>query len=152
MSDKSDFDFLIGNWTIANRRLRIRGVGSSDWDEFPATGHCFKLLEGVVNVDDFLAPARGLSGASVRTFEAASQSWSIYWIGGASGKMFPPVHGSFANGGGEFFGKDEDDGQPVDVRFRWSFQADGRPLWEQAFSRDGGASWETNWYMDFTRA
>jgi hypothetical protein len=26
------------------------------------------------------------------------------------------------------------------------------PRWEQAFSGDGGETWETNWIMEFTRA
>jgi hypothetical protein len=26
------------------------------------------------------------------------------------------------------------------------------PRWEQAFSPDGGTTWETNWVMDFTRS
>jgi hypothetical protein len=26
------------------------------------------------------------------------------------------------------------------------------PRWEQAFSEDGGETWETNWVMDFARA
>jgi hypothetical protein len=37
------------------------------------------------------------------------------------------------------------------VRFLWSRTAAPSPRWEQAFSADGGVSWETNWIMDFTR-
>jgi hypothetical protein len=37
------------------------------------------------------------------------------------------------------------------VRFLWT-QNDGEgPRWEQAFSADGGVSWETNWIMRFMR-
>lgn len=147
----TDFDFLLGNWTVENRRLKRRHVGSNDWDVFPATQHFWKLLGGVMNVDEFICPARGFSGASIRTLDLASRRWSIYWVNSASGIMFPPVYGQFCDGQGVFYGTDEDDGVHVDVRFTWSFQPDGRPLWSQAYSTDVGSNWETNWTMDFTR-
>jgi hypothetical protein len=33
----------------------------------------------------------------------------------------------------------------------WSRITREAARWEQAFSLDKGASWETNWIMDFTR-
>ena len=38
------------------------------------------------------------------------------------------------------------------VRFVWSKITANSAHWEQAFSADGGATWETNWHMDFARA
>ena len=38
------------------------------------------------------------------------------------------------------------------MRFTWSGVEGPTPRWEQAFSTDGGSTWETNWVMDFTRA
>jgi hypothetical protein len=38
------------------------------------------------------------------------------------------------------------------VRFLWTRTDTESPRWEQAFSDDGGRTWETNWEMDFTRA
>ena len=43
-------------------------------------------------------------------------------------------------------------GQPIRVRFTWSRRDHAEPRWEQAFSDDGGETWETNWVNDFTRA
>ena len=34
----------------------------------------------------------------------------------------------------------------------WSGVTTPMPRWEQAFSDDGGRTWETNWVMDFTPA
>ena len=41
---------------------------------------------------------------------------------------------------------------PIRVRFIWSGIVAQRARWEQAFSEDGGITWETNWVMDFKRA
>lgn len=32
-----DFDFLIGTWRVANRRLAKALAESTDWEEFPGT-------------------------------------------------------------------------------------------------------------------
>jgi hypothetical protein len=63
----------------------------------------------------------------------------------------PPVFGSFRHGLGIFEGEDEFAGRPILVRFIWSRTTTPSPRWEQAFSADGGESWELNWVMDFTR-
>lgn len=49
-------------------------------------------------------------------------------------------------------GDDIFEGRPIKVRFLWTGMATGSPRWEQAFSEDGGRTWEVNWVMDFTRA
>jgi hypothetical protein len=59
--------------------------------------------------------------------------------------------GRFENGVGIFFADETFRGQPIKVRFLWSRITPTSARWEQAFSPDGGKSWETNWEMDFTR-
>jgi len=41
--------------------------------------------------------------------------------------------------------------RPVLVTFQWDRQDPGRPHWHQAFSADGGESWEINWHMSCRR-
>lgn len=55
------------------------------------------------------------------------------------------------NGVGTFVANDSLDGKPIVVRFTWSVPSHDRPRWEQAFSPDGGRSWEVNWIMEFSR-
>jgi hypothetical protein len=39
----------------------------------------------------------------------------------------------------------------IQVRFIWSDITTASARWEQQFSDDGGASWESNWVMQFNR-
>jgi len=144
-----DFQFLVGSWTVTNRRLRRRHEGSSDWDEFGASMQGWSLLDGGVSVDEIHFPAKGFSGCTVRTLDRAQQRWSIYWINSAVGRLFPPVTGGFAGDRGEFYGDDTDEGRRVDVRFIWQ-RGTNAARWEQAFAVDGRA-WEINWIMELKR-
>jgi hypothetical protein len=52
---------------------------------------------------------------------------------------------------GIFLADDTFEGRPIRVRSIWSDITPVAARWQQAFSQDGGASWETNWIMDFRR-
>ena len=67
------------------------------------------------------------------------------------GLLDPPVVGAFSGDTGLFEGSDTFEGRPILVRFVWSGVTTQTPRWEQAFSDDGGETWETNWVMEFTR-
>jgi hypothetical protein len=149
-----DWDWLIGNWSVRHRRLRERLAGSTEWDEFPGTCRNWPLMGGRGNVDDNVLdlPAGRYRGVGVRAFDVQTRSWSIWWIDSRTPGIEPPVRGGFADGVGTFVGDDTLRGRPVKVRFRWSAINAGSAQWDQAFSPDGGTTWETNWHMDFTRA
>jgi hypothetical protein len=147
----SDFDFLYGEWSISNRRLRQLFVGSTNWEEFPATSWAQPLLGGIGNVDEMDCPTQGWSGATVRVQDQASGEWSIYWADSKTGRLFPPVVGTFENGRGDFFGDDTHEGTPIRAHFIWSHITTQSARWEQEFSADGGQSWESNWVMEFAR-
>jgi hypothetical protein len=97
--------------------------------------------------------AGGYVGMSFRFFDPEKKLWSIYWADSRSpGPLDPPVVGSFDGDVGIFEGPDTFEGRPILVRYTWSRVTTPAPRWEQAFSEDGGETWETNWIMDFTRA
>ncbi|WP_394846979.1 hypothetical protein LZC95_05875 [Pendulispora brunnea] len=147
----NDFDFLMGSWHVRNRRLRERLKGSTQWDEFDATNVARPLLDGVGNEDEFRTDHDGgFIGMSFRFFNRATKQWSIYWASNRTGVLEPPVTGSFSENTGTFYGDDVLEGQPIRVRFIWSRIDTKTPRWEQAFSNDGGKTWETNWIMDFS--
>ncbi|HLI14266.1 MAG TPA: DUF1579 domain-containing protein [Alphaproteobacteria bacterium] len=150
---RDDFDFMIGRWAVSHRRLRRRLVGDRQWDEFGGSLEFRPLLGGQANVDDNVIdlPSGPYRAVTLRLFDPAKKLWSIWWIDGRKAVLDPPVHGRFENGVGTFLGDDVLDGRPIRVRFIWTASTARGPRWEQAFSADGGATWETNWSMNFAR-
>jgi len=146
-----DFDFLTGSWTVANRMRAKWLVSSDDWNEFPATSRCVPFLDGAANTDEIVFPTRGYTGLTFRLFDQDRTEWSIWWVDSRRGVLTPPVAGRFAAGVGTFYGDDTHGEVPVRVRYLWSRMTPTSARWQQAFSTDGGKTWETNWVMDFTR-
>lgn len=151
---RDDFDFFIGRWTVAHRRLARRLDGCDDWIAFGGTCETRKILQGQGNMDDNVLdlPGDRYAAVTTRLFDPGTGLWSIYWIDGRHLTIDTPVRGRFEGGIGRFFCNDVLDGRPIRVRFLWSDVTPTSARWAQAFSPDGGESWETNWVMDFTRA
>ena len=149
-----DFDFLFGTWRVRHRRLVERLVGSDEWQAFEGTCTAWPILGGAGNIDDNVLelPAGTYRAISLRTYDPAANSWSIWWLDGRSPeRLDPPVVGRFENGVGTFLAADTFDGRPILVRFLWSIRSRDEIRWEQAFSDDDGVTWEVNWVMESTR-
>ena len=150
-----DWDFLVGSWNVRHRRLKMRLAGCTEWEEFPGTSTLWLTLGGLGTVDDNVLhlPGGSYRATGIRAFDPDSSTWSIWWLDGRTpGTIGAPVRGGFADGAGSFEGDDTLDGRPIRMRFRWTEITENSAVWDQAFSPDGGATWETNWVMDFTRA
>jgi hypothetical protein len=148
----SDFDFLAGHWESRQRRRVKVLAGNDEWYEFNATLDCLLLLDGNGTFDTLRAPERELEGITLRLYSAQEQAWRIWWASNASGGLLDvPVTGRFDNGVGTFECDDTWRGTPIRVRYIWSQVDTAHPRWEQAFSADGGQTWEVNWIMTFSR-
>ncbi|MEQ0560244.1 hypothetical protein ABJI51_14245 [Amycolatopsis sp. NEAU-NG30] len=148
----NDFDFLHGSWTVVNRRLKTLFSGSDDWDVFPGTATCRPILGGGGNADEIFFPEQGFHGFTLRLFDVDRKEWSIYWASSRTGRLEPPVVGTFTGGRGDFYGDDTYEGRPIRAHFIWSDITDTSARWEQEFSADGGKTWESNWVMELTRS
>ena len=149
-----DWTFIYGSWRVHHRRLVARLAGSDEWQEFEGTSTFWPLMEGAGNVDDnwLDLPAGAYRAVSLRSLDPETGLWSIWWLDGRRpGVLDVPVVGSFEDGVGRFEAEYTFEGRPIVVRFRWTRTDTPHPRWEQAFSEDGGQTWETNWEMDFTR-
>lgn len=147
-----DFDFLSGSWKVSHRRLKERWTGSDDWDVFEGEATCWPALGSVASIEELRVPARGFSGLGVRLFDINNLIWSDYWVSSSDGLLTPPMTGHFENGVGIFKGESVDGDRPIKVRGIWDRITPTSARWHQAFSSDGGKTWEENWFMDWVRA
>ena len=150
---RADFDFFIGHWKAHSRRLRERLKGSSEWDEFEGDAVVRKVLGGMGNIDEITIERESgrLEGLTLRLYNAESRQWSLYWASSANGILQAPLIGSFADGRGEFYSQELFEGRSIFCRFICSDITETSCRWEQAFSNDGGKTWETNWLAELIR-
>ncbi len=149
-----DFDFMVGDWKVRHRRLNARLTGCTEWTEFLGTSSTRKILGGYGNVEDncLQFPEGEVRAAAFRSFNADTQEWAIWWLDHrVPHNLDVPVIGRFSGTVGTFFAQDMLHGRPITIRFIWRANPGANPIWEQAFTEDGGKTWETNWIMEFVR-
>ncbi|MBL8521569.1 MAG: hypothetical protein JNK75_13005 [Betaproteobacteria bacterium] len=145
-----DFDFLNGHWKIRHRRYK---TDVKQWDTFEGEASCWSILKGIASIEELRIPARDFSGTGIRLLDVKNRLWHDYWVNGKSGVLTPPGQtGVFDNGVGTFGAEDTDDGKPIKVRGVWDRITPTSCRWFQGVSKDGGKTWDDNWFMDWTRA
>ncbi|HLJ35954.1 MAG TPA: DUF1579 domain-containing protein [Ktedonobacteraceae bacterium] len=157
MAGASDFDFLLGTWTIHNRRRTNPFEKEGVWEEFLATQTGEKYLDGRVQIEFFagetLPGGEVYKGLTIRTFDEHSQQWFLRWLDNRDPHDFNPLVGAFQDGIGLFYQEITSPitGQPVRLRFTWDHVGEGTPRGQQAFSYDQGETWDTVWIAELTR-
>jgi hypothetical protein len=154
---RHDFDFLVGRWRIANRRLDdpLAEVPTS-WQEFEATAESRPILGGLGNCDTYAMPdfprRPGFQAFALRLYAPETGLWRIWWASTVGrGLLDTPLVGFFRDGEGRFECDDVVDGRALKVRFVWSEITPSSARWAQSFSIDDGRSYEDNWIMQWTR-
>ena len=153
MQGRHAFAFQTGDWRVRHRKLKGRLVGSTEWIEFHGTCRAWEVMDGLGNLDDHLIPdpAGAYRAATFRQVDPGTGEWSIWWFDPRQTSLDPPVRGRFENRVGTFLADDRLRDKPIKVRFTWSGITASSARWEQAFSDDGGRTWEVNWTMQFER-
>jgi hypothetical protein len=148
-----DFDFEFGAWKIHLSRLQQPLTGSTTWVEYHGTSVVRKVWNGRANLGelDVSGPAGAIKGLSLRLYNPQSRQWSISWANSSTGTLGPPMIGGFVNGRGEFYNQEMLNGRAIYVRFIFSDITPKSFKLEQAFSENGGRTWEPNWIANFTR-
>ncbi len=93
-----------------------------------------------------------IEGMSLRLYDPEARQWSVNFSNIRTGRLSPPVTGEFRDGVGVFYGEDHLNGRTILVRFVISEITPDTARFEQAFSDDGGQSWEINWIAVDTRS
>jgi hypothetical protein len=148
-----DFDFEIGTWKTRIKRLVGPLTGSATWIAMEGTSVVRKIWDGRANLLELVAdgPGAHFEGLSLRLYNPQSHQWSLTFASSREGTLNTPTIGEFRNGRGEFFSQETLNGRTIFVRFVISDITADSCRFEQAFSDDGGKSWEVNWIATDTR-
>jgi len=128
-------------------------TGSTEWTDLNGTGACYKVWGGRAQLDTIeVDGASGhIEGLTLRLYDPSSRQWRLSWANNRTGRLDPPQIGAFHEGCGDFYTTDTISGKTILIRYDWSRMTSGTPHFEQAFSPDGGRTWEVNWITDQTR-
>jgi len=153
VNGQNDFDFEIGKWKTHLKVLVKPLAGSDTWAEYEGTTVVNKVWGGKANLVELVADgtAGHFEALSLRLYNPKTQQWSLNFSSAGSGQMFIPAIGEFKNGRGEFYNTETVNGRLVFVRFIISVITPDLCRFEQAYSADGGKTWETNWIAEDRR-
>ena len=148
-----DFDFEIGTWkTHLSRRVHPL-TGSTTWLQFEGTSIVRKVWDGRANLVELEVdgPTGHIEALSLRLYNPQSHQWSLNSANSRDGTLSVPTIGEFKDGRGEFYDQETFNGRTILVRNVWSDITPTSCRFEQAFSNDGGKTWEVNWIAVDTR-
>ncbi len=148
-----DFDFNLGTWKTHIKRLRNPLSGSTTWVEFDGIAVTRKVWDGRAQLEELEAddPSGHIQGLALRLYNPQTRQWNLSWASSRDGTMAQPSYGEFKNGRGEFYDQETFQGRMILVREIWSDITADSCHFEQAFSADGGKTWEPNWVATWTR-
>ena len=148
-----DFDFDIGTWKTHSSRLLHPLTGSTTWADMDGVTVVTKVWGGRANLAEYKAdgPAGHIELLALRWYNPSARQWYLDFATPNVGVLGIPNVGVFKNGRGDFYDQEPHNGKSILIRFSiWGITADTAQS-EQAFSEDGGKTWETNWINRYTR-
>ena len=149
-----DFDWEHGDWTVRIERLTNPLSDDADvWATYEGTSTLRPMWDGTANIGELnVSGAAGtIRGMSLRTYNPQTGEWRIHWANAADGILGPAMIGGFENGVGHFYNQETLRGRAIFVRFIMDEITATSWRLRQAFSDDGGTTWETNWVATFQR-
>ena len=148
-----DFDAEFGTWKTTLRRLVNPFESSPRWVDYEGTSVVSKVWGGRANLVELAVdgPAGRLEGLSLRLYDPQTRRWSLNFASPRGGGIATPTVGAFDGDRGEFYADESFDGRPIRVRFVITKLNTDVWRFEQAFSADGGRTWEVNWIATDTR-
>ncbi len=149
-----DFDWEIGTWKTQLKRRLHPLTGSDEWVAYEGNTVVRKVWQGRANLVelDVRGPAGHIEALSLRLYNPEARQWSLNFSSSAGGTLGTPTIGEFRNGRGEFYDQETINGRAILVRFIISDITPDSARFEQAFSDDGGRTWEVNWIATDTRS
>jgi hypothetical protein len=148
-----DFDFEFGDWDMHLKRRLKPLTGSNDWVEYDGRSVLNRVWGGAANFGeiDLKGPAGRIQGLTLRLYNPETRQWNVTFANISGAEPAKPMYGRFKDGRGEFYDQETLNGRAIYVRYVFSDITPTSFRFEQAFSADGGKTWEVNWLSTFTR-
>ncbi|WP_266159717.1 hypothetical protein [Dyella silvatica] len=149
-----DFDFNLGRWKTHIKRMQHPLSGSAEWVELNGTVDVRNVWQGRGKLEEIEAdgPDGHFEGLTLFLYNPKSHQWSQTFASSDDGTLGPPAVGEFKQGRGELVDQEPFEGRTILVRATWSDITPDAHRFEQAFSDDGGKTWEPNFIATLTRA
>ena len=151
--DAHAFDFDLGTWHSQSSRLMHPLTGSTTWADLEGQTVVHRVWGGRANLAEYVGdgPAGHVQLLALRWFNPNTHEWNLDFATPNVGMLGEPGVGKCKNGRCEFYDQEEINGRYVWIRFSiWKISDDSAQS-EQAFSEDGGKTWETNWINKYKR-
>lgn len=151
--DGHAFDFDLGTWHAQSSRLMHPLTGSTTWADLAGQTVVHRVWGGRANLAEYVGdgPAGHVQLLALRWFNPNTHEWNLDFATPNVGALGEPGVGQCKDGRCEFYDQEEINGRQIWVRFSiWKISDDSAQS-EQAFSNDGGKTWEVNWINKYTR-
>jgi len=149
-----DFDFSFGTWKMHLSRLLHPLTGSTKWIQLDGVSVVSKVWNGRANLVEFEVSGSlaHIQGLSLNLYNPSSHQWSLNFASASDGTLDEPTIGEFRNGRGDFYNQESFGGRTILIRKSYLDVTPNSNRFEEAFSDDGGKTWEVNWVANFTRS
>jgi len=149
-----DFDFAFGTWKEHTSRLQHPLTGSKTWTNMEGKSFDYKIWNGRGSLTELESdgPNGHLELLALRLYNPQAHQWNLTFATSNVGILgLPALTGEFKNGRGEFYDQELFNDKAIWVRFTVFPISPDSMQSEQAFSNDGGKTWETNWINKYSR-
>ena len=149
-----EFDFDFGTWHTHTKRMLHPLSGDQEWTELDGTTVVTPVWGGRANLAEYKATGASatLELLALRVYNPTTHQWSINFATPGGGELSStPGIGAFKDGRIEFYDQERFNDKTILLRFSLFGGAPDGAQSEQAFSVDGGKTWEINWINQYTR-
>jgi hypothetical protein len=147
-----DFDFNFGTWHTHIRRLLHPLSGKNVWVTYDGAVTVRRVWGGAASVEEIEANGPDhLEFLNVRLYNKASHQWSLNGASSADGTLGTAMFGRFEHGRGVFYDQETFNGRMILDRQTFFDITPESYAFEQAFSDDGGKTWEPNFVAHLSR-
>ncbi|MGH9444801.1 MAG: hypothetical protein ACRD3O_03625 [Terriglobia bacterium] len=148
-----DFDFAIGDWQARILHLQHSPGKADEWAVWTGRVIAANIWGGRANIQeiDVNAPSGPIEELRLCLYRPLLHQWYLHWADSDDGVLDRPMIGRFKDGTGSFYDQEDYNGRTIFVRHRYSEITPRSYHWQQAFSQDGGTTWQPNWNVTLSR-